>query len=78
MAALEHVHVGALDPHRFASVISHGDYEALLRLIDRASFELHGRVIWNVNSTATGGGSSSCCGRCLLTLAGAVSTHGGL
>ena len=56
MAALEHVHVGALDPHRFASVISHGDYEALLRLIDRASLELQGRVIWNVNSTATGGG----------------------
>ena len=43
-------------PERFASVLSPGEYEALLGLVDRASRELHGRVIWNVNSTAKGGG----------------------
>src|SRR5206468_5129727 len=42
--------------HRFASVLSSGEYEALLDLIVRAVPELHGRVIWNVNSTARGGG----------------------
>ena len=33
-----------------------GEYEALLDLITHAARELHGRVIWNVNSTAKGGG----------------------
>jgi trehalose synthase len=32
------------------------DYEGLLELIDRGARELRGRVIWNVNSTASGGG----------------------
>ena len=43
-------------PERFASVLSPGEYEALLGLVDEAARELHGRVIWNVNSTAKGGG----------------------
>ena len=43
-------------PERFASVLSPGEYEALLGLVDQAARELHGRVIWNVNSTAKGGG----------------------
>ena len=41
---------------RFASVLSPGEYEALLDLVEQAARELHGRVIWNVNSTAKGGG----------------------
>jgi trehalose synthase len=43
-------------PERFASVLSTGEYEALLGLVEQAARELHGRVIWNVNSTAKGGG----------------------
>jgi trehalose synthase len=43
-------------PERFASVLSRGEYEALLDLITQAARELHGRAIWNVNSTAKGGG----------------------
>jgi trehalose synthase len=43
-------------PERFASVLSPGEYEALLGLVGQAERELHGRVIWNVNSTAKGGG----------------------
>jgi trehalose synthase len=45
-----------MDPHRFNSVLSPDDYQALLALIDYGVPALHGRVIWNVNSTAKGGG----------------------
>ena len=56
MSALQHEAVPAMAPERFASVLSRGEYEALLDLITHAARELHGRVIWNVNSTAKGGG----------------------
>ena len=32
-------------PERFASVLSQGEYEALLGLVEQARRELHGRVI---------------------------------
>jgi trehalose synthase len=56
MRRLQHVPVAAMEPRRFRSVISSRDYEGLLALIDHAAVDLHGRVIWNVNSTAKGGG----------------------
>jgi trehalose synthase len=56
MSALQHEAVPAMAPERFASVLSPGEYEALLGLVDQAARGLHGRVIWNVNSTAKGGG----------------------
>ena len=56
MRRMQHVPVAAMDPRRFRSLISAGDYETLLALIDGAARDLHGRVIWNVNSTARGGG----------------------
>ena len=56
MTPLEHVPVGAMDPHRFESVIPPAEYQALLDLMGQAARGLHGRVVWNVNSTATGGG----------------------
>ncbi len=56
MPALQHEAVPAMAPERFASVLSSGEYEALLGLVEQAARELHGRVIWNVNSTAKGGG----------------------
>ncbi len=43
-------------PERFSSVLSPGEYEALSGLVTHAARELHSRVIWNVNSTAKGGG----------------------
>jgi len=55
-SALHHVPFPAMAPERFASVLSPGEYEALLDLVGQAARELHGRVIWNVNSTAKGGG----------------------
>jgi trehalose synthase len=48
--------VHAMAPERFAGVVSEREYEALLDLIAHAARELHGRVVWNVNSTAKGGG----------------------
>jgi trehalose synthase len=56
MSALQHETVNAMAPERFASVLSQGEYEALLGLVERAARELQNRVIWNVNSTAKGGG----------------------
>ena len=56
MSVLQHEAVPGMAPERFASVLSRGEYEALLDLITHAARELHGRVIWNVNSTAKGGG----------------------
>jgi trehalose synthase len=56
MPALEQISIEAMDPRRFGMVLSDGEYEALIDLITHATRALHGRVIWNVNSTAKGGG----------------------
>jgi trehalose synthase len=56
MSHIQHVPVEAMDPHRFASVLGAEQYAKLLELIEDGSRELRGRVIWNVNSTAKGGG----------------------
>jgi trehalose synthase len=56
MPVVQHEPVHAMAPQRFASVLSPGAFEALHGLIAHGSRELHGRVIWNVNSTAKGGG----------------------
>src|SRR5690348_14469260 len=56
MRALHREVVAELAPERFASVLTRGEYEALIGLIDQAARELNGRVVWNVNSTAKGGG----------------------
>jgi trehalose synthase len=56
MPALEQVSIHPMDPRRFGRVLSDGEYEALDDLITHATRALHGRVIWNVNSTAKGGG----------------------
>jgi trehalose synthase len=56
MSALHHVPIAPMDPKRFESVLGDGDYAELLGLIDRASGALDSRVVWNVNSTAKGGG----------------------
>ncbi len=53
---IEQIRVASMDPRRFESVLSRGDYAELGELIERARAALDGRVIWNVNSTARGGG----------------------
>jgi len=56
MSRLAEVQVVSMAPERFASVLSKGEFEALGELIVHGARELHGRVVWNVNSTARGGG----------------------
>ncbi len=56
MAPLQHVPVAPLDPRRFESVLLAEEYRALEQLMEDGRRELQGRVVWNVNSTARGGG----------------------
>jgi trehalose synthase len=45
-----------MDPERFRSVLSRDRFDALERGVEEAGRLLEGRVVWNVNSTARGGG----------------------
>jgi trehalose synthase len=56
MTSLQHVPIEPISLDRFATVLEPAEYEALLELVDRGARELRGRAIWNVNSTAKGGG----------------------
>jgi trehalose synthase len=53
---MHEVEVSPMSPERFASVLSRRRYEALERATEEAQDLLAGRVVWNVNSTARGGG----------------------
>jgi trehalose synthase len=56
MAILSHVPVGALNLETFGSVLAPEDYERLVHTVQRGREAFDGRVVWNVNSTAQGGG----------------------
>ena len=56
ISGLEHVPVASMAPERFSAVLSRREFEALQHLIVHGARELRGRVVWNVNSTAKGGG----------------------
>ncbi|MDP9223491.1 MAG: glycosyltransferase [Actinomycetota bacterium] len=56
MPHLENVEVPALPPQRFQEVIPSDRYERFARVIGEAKALLDNRVVWNVNSTAKGGG----------------------
>ena len=53
---MEKVTVGVLDPKRFASVLPLERYEEFAAGAMRAAELLDGRRVWNINSTAQGGG----------------------
>lgn len=55
-AVLKHVLVPPSSPERFAAVLDAAGAAQLHSLIADARAALHGRVVWNVNSTARGGG----------------------
>ena len=55
-AQLTHVPMTTLPWERFADVLSPAQAEELRSTVDRASTVLAGRVVWNVSSTARGGG----------------------
>jgi trehalose synthase len=56
VAALENVRIGSLRLERFESVLAPERYEAVRVAAERGRRLLEGRVVWNVNSTARGGG----------------------
>src|SRR5450755_157712 len=56
MDALIDVPVGALNFERFESALRPEDYERFLATVRRGRELFDGRVVWNVNSTAQGGG----------------------
>ena len=55
-ARLTHVPVAALPVGRFEDVLSAAQTDDLRRNVARARDVLAGRVVWNINSTAQGGG----------------------
>ena len=56
MGVLETVTIGSLRLERFESVLPADRYAAVRVAAERARRLLEGRVVWNVNSTARGGG----------------------
>jgi trehalose synthase len=56
MPELSEVEIAAADPARFAAVLSDEQMRALKAAIESAHGVFEGRTIWNVNSTAKGGG----------------------
>jgi trehalose synthase len=53
---MREVDVSSMSPERFRSVLAPEHFEAFERGIEEARELLAGRVVWNVNSTARGGG----------------------
>lgn len=56
MPDVSEVEVAAVDPERFTSVLSDEQMTSLNAAVDHARKLFDGRTIWNVNSTAKGGG----------------------
>jgi trehalose synthase len=54
--ALISVPVATFRPERFADVLDPGPFAAFMDAVERGREVLHGRIVWNVNSTAHGGG----------------------
>jgi len=56
VAELTQVRVGRLEPGRFREALADAEWRRFSEMVERARDMLAGRVIWNVNSTASGGG----------------------
>ncbi len=71
MAALTEVDVAPLAPERFESVLDPEQYDSFRQTVDRSRAMFEGRTIWNVNSTAAGGGVAEMLGPLLAYARGA-------
>ena len=56
MSSLTHVPVGAMNFERFQSVLSPEVWQRINHAVEHSRDLFAGRVVWNVNSTARGGG----------------------
>jgi trehalose synthase len=68
---LHEVHVGVQPLERYESVLGRAAIERALDVVASARRRLAGRVVWNVNSTATGGGVAELLGSLLPYVRGA-------
>jgi trehalose synthase len=71
MAEVTEVEVNAVGPERFRSVLTAEQMSSLTAAIAEAQTSLRGRTIWNVNSTAKGGGVAEMLGSLLPYARGA-------
>lgn len=71
MTHVTHVDVGALRPERFEEILSEELYAKFGARIVEAQKTLAGRAVWNVNSTARGGGVAEMLGSLLAYARGA-------
>src|ERR671924_1473475 len=53
---MHEVEISSMSPDRFEAVLAPERFAAFQRGVDEARGLLDGRVVWNVNSTARGGG----------------------
>src|SRR4051812_36523668 len=53
---IQHVPIAALSPERFREVLTDQQEQEFEDVVARAGEALAGGVVWNVNSTANGGG----------------------
>jgi trehalose synthase len=56
VAALSSVRIGSLPVERFETILPPGSSSRVLEAVERAHRVIGDRVIWNINSTAAGGG----------------------
>ena len=56
MALVQQVEIAPLDPNRFEEVLTAENFDDFAEIVQRAQELLANRVVWNVNSTAFGGG----------------------
>lgn len=71
------VEISSMSPARFRSVLSAERYQAFERGIEEGRSVLTGRVVWNANSTARGGGVAEFLASLVPTPAAAAPTCGG-
>jgi trehalose synthase len=71
VTALTDVPVAAISPERFAEVLTAEQWARFHRRLDETARLLDGRVVWNLNSTAKGGGVAEMLGALLPYVAGA-------
>ena len=77
MAFVSTVDIDPLPPDRYASVLSPASVEAFTAAAAIARETYAGRVIWNVNSTANGGGVAEMLRSLLAYARGPASRQGG-
>src|SRR3954471_17656666 len=53
---MQEIEIGPMDPGRFRTILAPGRFEEFERAAVRVRRLLEGRVVWNINSTARGGG----------------------